>query len=58
LWYQPGNELWEKVAPFHYELPGFGWVVKNYALSLAALALWFGAMTTLTCITVSRLKIE
>jgi ABC-2 type transport system permease protein len=58
MWYQPGNELWARFAPFEYTAPGTVWVLNNSRVSIATLLLWFLATTVLTVVAVARLRID
>jgi ABC-2 type transport system permease protein len=39
--YLAGATLWQTVEDFRYEAPSTTWALRNQAISLATLALWF-----------------
>ena len=45
--YLAGRELWDQVAPFEYSPPGSTWVLRQYATSLALLAVWLAVAVAL-----------
>jgi hypothetical protein len=38
---QFGRDVWSKAPPFTYAMPGAGWALRQAALPLALVALWF-----------------
>jgi ABC-2 type transport system permease protein len=49
-----GRELWERVAPFTYALPGLGWALKNHLIALAGLGFWLIVAVALSRLSLSR----
>ncbi|MGH9159991.1 MAG: DUF3526 domain-containing protein [Vicinamibacteraceae bacterium] len=56
--YTRGRELWDKVPPFEYQLPGTAWALKHQAVSLALLAAWVVAVVVLVPMTLRQVRVE
>ena len=56
--YTRGRDLWEKVPPFDYDVPGAGWAIAERRWSLAVLAVWLGAVALLSLWSVSSMRLE
>jgi ABC-2 type transport system permease protein len=50
--------VWQSVTAFEYDAPGTVWVLRNQALSLALLALWFTAAVGAALIFTARMKVD
>jgi ABC-2 type transport system permease protein len=58
MWYQPGEELWSRIAPFEYRAPDTSWVIKNNGLSIAVLLLWFGAAVAFARFLITNVRVD
>ena len=50
--------VWQSVEGFEYDAPSAGWALRNQALSLGLLALWFVAAAMAALIFTARMKAE
>ena len=56
--YVRGRDLWEKVPPFDYEVPGAGWAVAERAMSAFALAGWLVIAVLGAIASVASMRLE
>jgi ABC-2 type transport system permease protein len=56
--YTRGRDLWEKVPPFDYDVPGAEWAIAQRAWSVAVLAAWLGAAALAALWSVSSMRLE
>lgn len=56
--YVRGRDLWEKVPPFDYEVPGAAWAITQRSWSVIALVLWCGAVSVAAIGSVSSMRLE
>jgi ABC-2 type transport system permease protein len=56
--YVRGRDLWEKVPPFDYEVPGAGWAISQRTWSAVALSAWLAAAAIAALASVSSMRLE
>jgi ABC-2 type transport system permease protein len=56
--YVRGRDLWEKVPPFDYEVPGAAWAVSQRLSSVFALAGWLAIAAAAAVASMSSMKVE
>ncbi|HEX4915330.1 MAG TPA: ABC transporter permease subunit [Vicinamibacterales bacterium] len=56
--YVRGRDLWEKVPPFDYEVPGAAWAVSQRLSSMFALAGWLAIAAAAAVAGMSSMKVE
>lgn len=56
--YVRGRDLWEKVPPFDYDVPGMRWALSQRAWSVLVLALWLVAVSAAAVWSVSSMRLE
>lgn len=56
--YVRGRDLWEKVPPFDYEVPGAAWAVSERATSAIALTIWLALAVLAAIASVSSMRLE
>lgn len=57
-YYVAGAELWQQAPPFEYATPGLNWVLANYRLSLALLALWLIGLGMIVARVAARIRVD
>jgi ABC-2 type transport system permease protein len=50
--------VWQSVEDFRYEAPSTGWVLRNQAISLVLLTLWFVAAGVVALICVKKVRVD
>jgi ABC-2 type transport system permease protein len=50
--------VWRSVEDFRYEAPSTGWVLRNQAVGLALLALWFVAAAVVALICTRKVRVD
>ncbi|MEM8487576.1 MAG: DUF3526 domain-containing protein [Bacteroidota bacterium] len=55
--YEVGQEMWEKIPPFSYELPAVGEVLSHYVPSLVVLIVWNIALLLVAPVVIANMKI-
>jgi len=56
--YVRGRDLWEKVPPFDYDVPGAGWALSARRLSVIVLGVWLVAVSVAAAWGVSSMRLE
>ena len=56
--YVRGRDLWEKVPPFDYDVPGASWAIAQRGWSVAALTTWLIVAIATAIWSVSRMRVE
>ena len=56
--YVRGRDLWEKVPPFDYDVPGAGWALSGRRVSVIVLAAWLAAVSAAAAWSVSSMRLE
>ena len=56
--YVRGRDLWEKVPPFDYDVPGAAWAVSQRAISAVALTAWLALVAFAAIASVSSMRLE
>jgi ABC-2 type transport system permease protein len=49
--------LWQTVEEFRYEAPSTGWALRNQAIALAMLVVWFGIALTSALVATRRMRV-
>jgi ABC-2 type transport system permease protein len=50
--------LWQTVEEFRYEAPSTGWALRNQAIALAMLVVWFGIALTSALVATRRMRVD
>jgi ABC-2 type transport system permease protein len=50
--------LWQTVEEFRYEAPSTGWALRNQAIALAMLVVWFGIALTIALAATRRMRVN
>jgi ABC-2 type transport system permease protein len=56
--YVRGRDLWEKVPPFDYDVPGAAWALSGRRLSVIVLGVWLAAVSAAAAWGVSSMRLE
>jgi ABC-2 type transport system permease protein len=56
--YVRGRDLWEKVPPFDYDVPGAAWALSGRRLSVIVLGVWLAAVSAAAVWSVSSMRLE
>ena len=56
--YVRGRDLWEKVPPFDYDVPGAAWALSRRRVSVVVLAAWLVAVCAAAAWGVSSMRLE
>jgi ABC-2 type transport system permease protein len=56
--YTRGRDLWEKVPPFEYQLPGTMWALRHQGLSLLLLAGWVVLLAIMVPMGLRQVRVE